>query len=680
MASTDGRPGIFALPATPMATSNTHLADRSGGLVESHKGYDPRLISFYFIVFALLATLVGGLAYQQLSLVGHYHERERKQNQRRVLVPGPRGNIYDRNGTTLVTNKSRWVVVLHLDELQGEFIREARIIRKNYSDAGDKDLPTRDQFNQLARVTVAQRYLDQVNAILGQDFKVDRHALQNHFRRELLLPFTLVERLEDADYARLIERLPVKSPLDVYAVAVRHYPYGSAAAHTLGFVRANDEVEAGDFPGDDLKGPRQKGTIGKDGLEMQFDDVLQGEAGYSIIRVDPAGYKINPPLQQKKPKQGKNLVTSLDIDLQIEAETAIGDQTGALVAMDVATGEVLVLASKPDYDLNKFSPRASAEIVAEMNEKGSWTNLAVNGFYPPGSTFKILTTIAGMKRDVLKPGQPIVFCDGFIRVGNKLFPCYNGLGHHHDVLLPEAIAQSCDIYFYRAGELATPDGIAAEARRFHLDRKTGIDLPGEGNRMIVPDPAWKERVEREKWYPGDTANTAIGQGYVLLSPLQMACFTASVARGDTFTIPTLVHQPNRRAQQNEPIGLAPEQRHALLEGMVGCTLPPKGTARTITELAAYRIPGVRIAGKTGTAQKKVMKDGKLGNINYAWFICFAPAENPEIAMAVVLEGENLGEEFGGGRQSAPVAAAVMKKYFEKKNASPRPLLLPRKAL
>ena len=661
-----------------MATSDRNLADRSGGMVESHKGYDPRLISFYFIVFTLLATLVGGLAYQQLSLVGHYHERERMQNQRRILVPGPRGNIYDRNGTALVTNKSRWVVVLHLDELQSEFIREARIIRKNYNDAGDKDLPTRDQFNQLARVTVAQRYLDQVNAILGRDFKVDRAGLQHHFRRKLLLPFTLVDRLEDADYARLIERLPVKSPLDVYAIAVRHYPYGSAAAHTLGYVRANDEVEAEDFPGDDLTTCKIKSPIGRDGLEKQFDAQLQGEAGGSIYRVDPAGYKINPPLQQKKPKQGKNIVTSLDIDLQIEAETALGDQTGAAVALDVATGEVLVLASKPDFDLNKFSPRASAEIVAEMNEKGSWTNLALNGFYPPGSTFKILTTIAGLRHGTLRPDQPIVFCDGHYMVGNRSYPCDVGHGHHGDVLLRDAIAMSCDIYYYKAGELMTPSVLAAEGRRFRLDRPTGIELPNEQRRMIIPDPAWKQRERDGKWVPGDTANTAIGQGYVLVTPLQMACFTAAVARGEVFTQPTLIHDPQAKPQHTEPIGLTPEQRAALVQGMVGTVTFPKGSGRTLN-LAAYKVPGVSVAGKTGTAQLRITKEGKTGNINLAWFICFAPAEKPEIAMAVVVVGDTIGEDFYGGTNAGPIASAILKKYFEKKNAPTRPLLLPRKA-
>ena len=182
--------------------------------------------------------------------------------------------------------------------------------------------------------------------------------------------------------------------------------------------------------------------------------------------------------------------------------------------------------------------------------------------------------------------------------------------------------------------------------------------------MIMPDSDYKERVFGEKWFPGDTANASIGQGYVLVSPLQMACFAASVARNEVHTPPTLVHRPNAPTLKTESIGLTPAQRSALVEGMV-LTIT-EGTAKALN-IDQFKIPGVRLAGKTGTAQKTVTKDGKTGTINLAWFICFAPADNPEIAMAVMLEGDTIGEEFGGGRNAGPVAATVIKKYFENKN-------------
>ncbi len=648
-----------------MATSDINLADRSGSLVESHKGYDPRIIFFYFALAALLLTLVGGLAYQQLIKTGVHNEAERQQNQRRVLVPGARGNIYDRNGRLLVGNRPVFSVVLYVDELRAELLKEYRQIRQNYlrSTTDRKEMPSTTELWQIARVSVAQRYLDQVDAVLHRDSnapegKVDAERLKNHFAHALLLPYPMLNDLSPSDYAKLIEELPVNSPLQVYSSSTRYYPFNSAAAHTLGFVRA-DETEAEDFPGDDLMTFKMKGAAGQGGLEKYYDDVLQGTPGGSIFRVDPSGYRINPPLEQRRPKQGNNVTTSLDIDLQQVAEDAIGDQTGAAVAIDVATGEVLVLASKPDYDLNKFSPHATTEVVKQMNESGAWNNLAIMGLYPPGSTFKTLVTIAGLHSSRLDPNDTSVDCEGYIRIGGRLRGCDNGEGRHGHSDLAQAIAESCDIYFWEHGLSIGPDVISAEARRFHLDRPTGINLPGETKGMIIPDAAWLKKTRDETWTDGHTANMSIGQGDVLVTPLQMACYAASLARGETYTVPTLLHDPNRPPQHTEPIGLTPAQRAVLIQGMVGCTSSSIGTARNITEVAAYQVPGVSIAGKTGTAQVP-------GHKNIAWFICFAPANHPQIAVAIAIEGDTAGESFGGGMHAAPVAALVLKKYFEKK--------------
>jgi penicillin-binding protein 2 len=651
-----------------MPTFDAVPAGRPGSLMESHRSYDPRIAFFYFVLAGMFLTLAIGLGYQQLSKVGEYSDAERQQNQRRVVVPGPRGNIYDRNNKLLVGNTHRFSVVLHLDELKSEIAAQRRAIRRNFVAAsGKEDLPRASEIEQISRVTLVQSYLDQLNSILRRHEQVDARALRRHFERELLLPYTLLDGLDDNETARLLERLPVNSPLQVYAAPTRWYPHGSAAAHTLGYVRPDQDVEADGFPGADLTTFKMRGTTGRDGLEKWFDDHLQGVTGGRIFRVDPLGYKINPPLEQRAPKRGNPLVTSLDIDLQLAAEEGIGDQKGAAVAIDVATGEILVMASKPDYDLNQFSPRATRAVVEKMNETGAWNNLALNGFFPPGSTFKILTAIAGLRHGVITPDAAIVRCTGTLHRHSRAFVCYNGRSTHGDVLLREAISDSCDIYFYEAGWRTTPDLLAAEARRFHLDRRTGIELPNELGRMVIPDPAWKEQARSERWYPGDTANMAIGQGFVLLTPLEMACFTASVARGEVFTQPTLLHDPNRPRQQTESIGLTPGQRAALIQGMEDCTIT--GTADVLTTVSGLRIPGVRIAGKTGTAQIP-------GNRNAAWFICFAPVEKPEIAIAVMIEGEVAGEEFGGGRHSAPIAQAILKQYFARKSGGPAPLMSP----
>jgi penicillin-binding protein 2 len=631
-------------------------------MVESKTGFDPRIVVFYGIAALMLAVLVCGVAYQQLIKGALHHEQERQQNERRVIVPGPRGNIYDRNGQLLVGNRPRFAVVLYLDELRPEFRKEFIRIRNNYRATGDRDLPTSDQLEQIAHASVVQRYMDEMNSFLGRWATVDTNRLRNHLRRQLLLPYTLIDDLKPEEFARLIEHLPVNSPLQVYTSNTRSYPYGAAAAHVLGFVGQNEGADDEDFPGEGLTTLKMKGTMGRDGLEKQFDSLLQGEAGYTILRVDPAGYKVNPPIEHRLPVQGHSLASSLDIDLERAAEDAVGDQTGAVVALDVRTGEVLVMASKPGYDLNVFSPRLSVAAATDIETRRAWSNVALNGVYSPGSTFKIVVSTAALLSGAISPGDTPADCHGVMMIGNHRFVCENGLAEHGKLTLHDAISESCDIYFYTVGLKTSVDVIAAQARRFHLDRPTGIELPGETHRMLIPDPAWKKRARDESWTLGDTANMSIGQGDVQVTPLMLACFAASFARGEVWTRPTLIHDPRRPDQHTERIGLSESQRAAILQGMEECTTT--GTAKYLTTLEALRLPGLRIAGKTGTAQ--IMSP--QGKVDEAWFICFAPLENPEIAIAVAIEGTTPGENFGGGREAAPVASAVLRKYFEKKRA------------
>ena len=638
--------------------------ERPGSLVDSKTGFDPRIVVFYGLVALLLLVLACGLAYQQLIRGALHHEQERQQNERRVIVPGPRGNIYDRQGRLLVGNRPRFAVVLYLDELRPEFRKEYVRIRNNYRSASLQDLPTGAQLERLAHVSVVQRYMDQINEFLGRTGTVDGGGLQRHLERQLLLPYTLVDDLKPEEFARLVEHLPVNSPLQVYTSNTRFYPYGAAAAHALGYVGINEGADEEDFPGEGLTTLKMKGTIGRDGLEKQFDSVLQGEAGYTILRVDPAGYKVNPPVEHKLPVQGHSITSSLDIDLQQAAEEAIGDdRVGAAVALDVHTGEVLVMASEPAYDLNIFSPRLTQAAAADIEARKAWGNNAITGVYSPGSTFKILVSTAALRSGTITPTEIPADCEGSMMVGNRRFTCDNGQGHHGEVMLPEAISVSCDIYFYTVGLKTSVDVIAAEARRFHLDRPTGIDLPGETHRMLIPDPAWKRKVRDEGWTPGDTANMSIGQGDVQVTPMVMACFAASFARDQVSTKPTLLHDPARGPQQSEPTGLTPAQRAAILKGMEGCT-EVGGTAYYLTTLDALKVPGVRIAGKTGTAQ--ITRNGE--HYDEAWFICFAPVEDPQIAVAVAIEGTTPGENFGGGREASPIASAILRKFFEKRRS------------
>lgn len=629
-------------------------------MVHSHRGADSRLQFFYLLLALGFTILTLGLVYQQIWRSDLAETKANNQSQSRILVPGPRGNIYDREGRILVGNRPRFAVVLYLEELRTEIYREYIAIRKAYREANNAETPSSTQLTEIARFSVVERYLERVNRALDRETDLDSRSLKRHFNAQRMLPFTLIDDLQPEEYARLLEQLPVNSPLQVYTTSSRYYPYGAAAAHTLGFVSSNRDIEIdGDFPGEDLMTFKMVGTQGRDGLESSFEDLLQGKTGGTVYRVDPGGYRVEP-LHRRLPVQGRNLVSSLDIDLQLAAEERMREyeMAGAAVALDVNTGEVLVMASLPDYNLNDFSPRLTQSVATDINDRGAWLNRPIQGLYPPGSSFKILVTIAGMQAGTIAP-ETTTNCGGYFRVGNRLFPCHDGHAHG-EIALPTAIAKSCNVFYYEHGQETGADAIARTARQFGFGRRTGLALPNETNGSLVPDPAWKKERYDRSWVPGDTANFSIGQGFMLVTPMQMATFMASVARGQSRTTPHLVHDPERPTQRTEPMGLSPADYAAILEGMEECTI--SGTSRTsFTTIPSMRIPGVRVAGKTGTAQKRTPK----GTINFAWFIAFAPIERPQIAIAVMIEGDAPGEETGGGTFSAPVAHDIIKVWAEK---------------
>ena len=632
----------------------------SNSMVQSHRGGDSRLRFFYTPIALGGLTLMMGLIFQQVWRSDLAEMRAINQSQNRILVPGPRGNIYDREGRILVGNHPRFAVVLYLEELRTEIYREYVEIRDAYQEEDPENAPTVAQINQIARFTVVERYLDQINRALGRETKLESRSLNRHFNAQRMLPYTLIDGLEREEYARLLEQLPVNSPLQVYTTSSRFYPYGAAAAHTLGFVSSNRDIEIDeDFPGADLMTFKMTGTKGRDGLESQFESKLQGKAGGTVYRVDPGGYRVEA-LHRRLPVQGENVISSLDIDLQIAAGERLREyeMAGAAVAIDVNTGEVLVMASLPDYDLNDFSPRLTQSVATDINERGAWLNRPIQGLYPPGSAFKTLVTVAGMQAGTIA-SDTTANCGGYYRVGNRLFPCHDGHAHGK-IALKTAISKSCNVFFYEHGLKTGAHAIARTARQFGFGHPTGIPLPNETRGSLVPDPDWKKERYDQSWVPGDTANFSIGQGYMLVTPMQMATFMASLARGQTHTTPYMTHEPNRPIQQTAPIGLTPGDYAALLEGMEECTIT--GTSRaSFTTIENMRIPGLRVGGKTGTAQKRTPK----GTINFAWFVAFAPIENPQIAIAVIVEGDRPGEETGGGTYSAPVARDILAKWAEK---------------
>lgn len=627
-------------------------------VVHHYRQGNPRLGVFYVVSGILFAVLTLGLAWRQLVMHGEYRERETRQSQRRVIQPGPRGNIYDHDGKLLVGNRPRFSAVVYLEELRREFQEEYYGIKRDLEDAHEASGSTEkfrfdwEEILWQARENVLQRYLDQINDILGTDNRLSRRDIRRHFGERLLMPFELVSDLPPADYARLIEQLPLGSKIGIYTDTARDYPHGAAAAHTLGYVRGSWNIPPPDLPGENLRTYSYKGETGINGLEKQFDETLQGQSGGEVHIVDNFQYQYGEPIAQVNAHQGEDIHTSLDIDLQLAAEHALGDKTGAVVALRVQTGEVLVMASHPDYDLNAFSPKLTHEVAKDISERGAWLNRAMRGLYPPGSTFKLVTAIAGMRAGVIDPDETVPGGSHF-RVGNRLFPEHTG-GPYYDIDLRKAIEKSSNVYFYDQGIETGIDAIAAEARRFGLDRPTGIELPFEETRMQIPDKAWSREVRGYGWRPGDTANVSIGQGDLLITPLQMAAFTASLARRETRTDVTILQrEPGEPIDHGgEPIGLSDEQYRALLEGMERVT-QRHGTGRYAA------VEGVRIAGKTGTAQVKI--PGK--KLTLAWFVGFAPIDDPQIAIAVIVEGTKPGDRYAGGSTAAPIARAVFETYF-----------------
>lgn len=637
--------------------------------LDHHKGENPRILFFIWLTLAVTAILILGLAWRQLIDRDAYEVIEKRQTERRILKPGPRGDVYDRRGRLLVGNRPHYSAVVYLDDLRPEFrSRYSKLLKAARAEINDRfsetlpeqrpDSPPLPDYNKLqwqARQDVIQKYLDQINAITGREDTLSESRLIRHFNENLLLPLPLVRDLTPNQYAQLVEQIPPPpgSPIQIHTDTARYYPYRELAAHLLGYVQ-NKNLAPEEFPNDGIKTFAFQKKVGRSGLEAYFNDELTGTTGRELWRVDPLGFQ-DTRLELDAPQQGQSLNISIDIDLQRAAETALGERAGAAVALDIHTGEVLALASHPTYNQNHLSPFIPQATFDQINETGAWLNRALQLSYPPGSTFKILTAIAGMRHGSIEP-ETTHHCSGVYRVGNRIFRCHARNGHGN-VQLADAIEGSCNVFFYAEGLSMGIDVLSAEAQRFGFDQKTGIELPYETKRNIVPSKQWKREATGSGWVPGDTANTAIGQGFLLATPLQMACFTASLARNETRTRPTILakapHERESVDHGGDALDLTPRQRALLWQGMERVT-GRNGTGRLVG------IDEFRTAGKTGTADFRA--HGK--EVNLAWFIGFAPVENPQIAVAVMVEGTEESQAYHGGSTAGPIAKDLFLEFIK----------------
>jgi penicillin-binding protein 2 len=345
----------------------------------------------------------------------------------------------------------------------------------------------------------------------------------------------------------------------------------------------------------------------------------------------------------------------LDARLQQAAEEALGDLAGAVVALDPRNGEVLALASHPDYDLSLFANRILTKDWAAINadERHPMSNRALQGLYPPGSVFKIVTTAAGLETGAITPDTP-ANCLGIFWISTWPYRCWKEIGHA-SITLHRAIVESCDVFFYHVGLKVKVDQLYAWAKAFGLGEPSGIDLPGESS-GLVPNAAWKEKTQHMPWFPGNTVMMSIGQGYLLATPMQLALMVSAVANGGQLFKPHLLKRVTDAQGRlldepvPAPVRSVPVQAETLRlirRGMTDAVGATGGTAWRA------RVPGLSVAGKTGTAQNPHGED-------HADFVCFAPAEAPRIVIAVVVE--NGGE---GGLTAAPIARRLLEVHFGK---------------
>ncbi len=445
----------------------------------------------------------------------------------------------------------------------------------------------------------------------------------------------------------------------VEASLKRFYPAGNLAAHLVGYIGEVNQTELVEN-----KRYRQGDLVGKVGLEKAWEEELRGYNGGQQIEVDAAGRKLRV-LDEVKTQPGYNLHLTLDLELQEQVEQALGEAEGAVVVLAVETGEVLALASRPTFDPNLFAlsikPNEWRTLVEDPLRP--LTNRALRGQYPPGSTFKPFMALAALEEGIITP-ETRFNCQGGLPFGGRTFHCWKRSGHGW-VDLKQALAQSCDVYFYKVGQRLGIRKIAQATRRFWLGQDLGITLAASSG--VIPDIEWKRRRFNAPWYEGETLSVVIGQSYVLTTPLQMAVATAALVNGGVVYRPFFVTQVNgadgESIQTYSPkvitrMNISEEHLRVVRDGMREVVHGERGTGKKAL------LPHIEVAGKTGTSQvvsrihdeeEKVPRHHR----DHAWFIAFAPVQNPQIAVACLIE--HAGK--GGGAVAAPVVRQVLEAYF-----------------
>lgn len=593
------------------------------------KVFTRRLAIMGGLTASMVGSLVGRLYFLQV-IEGRKYSLLSDENRisRRLVLP-PRGLILDRFGIPIATNSPSYRAVL---------------VAEQTPDA-QRTLGT---FTQIAAMN--ERELQRITR--------DLHRTR---------AFTRLTLKEDLDW-ETINRIELNTP-DLPGIGLevdqkRVYPFGGMTSHILGYIAAPNEGDLAMDPDPLLRQPAFR--IGKNGLERQYDQSLRGRAGQRQLEVNASG-RVMRELTRHDGTAGEDLVTTLDIGLQQFAHQRLSSQlAGAAAVMDVCTGDILALASTPSYDPEAFYRGLRGDEWRELTNDiyRPLANKAIAGQYAPGSTFKMMTALAALDAGV--DPQDRVLCSGVYRLGSALFHCWKREGHG-SIDMIDGLKNSCDIYFYEIARRAGIDRIAQTARLFGLGASTGLDLPGE-KPGLIPDTVWKKAALGQIWHPGETLVAGIGQGYVLATPLQLCMMTARIANGGFAVAPRLVRGPSAASENDEGVppvpnlGLPVSRLDIIRTGMDLVTNDTRGTAYR----SRIEIPGMEMAGKTGTSQVRRItlaerRRGVIKNEDLPWqqrdhalFVAFAPVRAPRYACAVVVEHGG-----GGSAVAAPIARDIL---------------------
>ncbi|MDD4907183.1 MAG: penicillin-binding protein 2 [Methylobacter tundripaludum] len=593
-----------------------------------------RIIVAFIAILLLTSGLIVRLVY--LQIVGHEHYATlAKDNSIKIepLVP-TRGIIFDRHGKVLAENTQSFSLEL---------------IPEQISDLDDTLL--------------------RLKALLNiPDEKIDQYQKQRK-RQKRFISTALLMNMSDEEMAKFAVVRPYFPGVDIKTHLIRHYPYYELASHVIGYVGRINEAEMKSLPVAEYRGSTH---VGKIGIESTYETELHGKTGYAEIEKNVQSRAINT-LNSVMPSPGANLYLTLDIDLQKTAYDALDTFDGAVVAIEVKTGGVLVFASRPGFDPNPFviGIANDAYQALQASENQPLYNRALRGLYPPGSTIKPFIGLAGLEYNAINAGHK-VFCPGYYQLPNVSHHYRDWKkGGHGSVNLTEAITQSCDVYFYSLASGLGIDRMHSFLQQFGFGEKSGIDLAGERTGLL-PSREWKRNQRKQAWYPGETLITGIGQGFLQVSPIQLARATATLANKGNVVTPFLVNKIVR-ADSTSPgpethqkiMPLNPENINNIVSAMVNVVHDARGTAKSIGKGINYQI-----AGKTGTAQVFNIKQDEKYNENnidfklrdHALFISFAPADDPKIAVAVIVEHGG-----HGGSVAAPIAGKVIKQFLEANN-------------